>query len=205
MADYEYISDFLSKVEGKRQTAGYIPCNLVSGGTANYKGGPHPERYKAMGASGVTIATGCDLGQTDRYTLISYGLPPAIANLFAFYFGKKRDAAINALHAEPLTITEAQAKAVDEAVHKGYLNRYVRPAYEKDSGASFDALPPQAQAVIMSLCFQKGCGGVRKDWPKVWGYLIHQQWQQASQELLTGFTQYVGRRKKEGNLLREIC
>lgn len=59
MADIEYISDFLNTpgVEGKRQTRGYIPAY-----PGNFTGaqGQNPTRYKAIGASGVTIATGCD-------------------------------------------------------------------------------------------------------------------------------------------------
>ncbi|WP_302608478.1 pesticin C-terminus-like muramidase, partial [uncultured Desulfovibrio sp.] len=42
------------------------PCNLTTGGTANYTGGPNPERYVPMGVSGVTIGTGVDLGQKDK-------------------------------------------------------------------------------------------------------------------------------------------
>lgn len=204
MANIAFISDFLATVEGPCQTTGYIPCNLVSGGSANYKGCPNPDRYKAMGASGVTIATGCDLGQTDRATLIGYGLDPAITDLFAFYYGKKRDAAIAALHARPLSITLAQAKATDAAVHGGYMNRFVRPAYESDSGLSFDSIPKEAQAVIMSLCFQKGVGGTRRGAPKTWTFLCKQNWRAASDELINGFMEYAPRRRKEGELLRRI-
>lgn len=64
------IRAFLATVEGKQQTQGYIPCDLVGGGTANYKGGPNPERYRPMGVSGVTVGTGVDLGQTDAATLV---------------------------------------------------------------------------------------------------------------------------------------
>lgn len=205
MADHAYISDFLSKVEGTRQTKGYIPCHKVNGGTANYRGRGNPSLFRAMGVSGVTIATGCDLGQTDRDTLISYGLQPRICNLFSFYLGKKRDAAIRALYERPLEISLSDARDTDITVHKGYLDRWVQPAYEKASGAKFDSLPRQAQAVIMSVCFQKGCGGVRRDWPKLWSYLTSQNWQAAAKELTTGFTQYVSRRQTEGKLLMELA
>ncbi|MEG6503236.1 pesticin C-terminus-like muramidase, partial [Desulfovibrio sp. 1214_IL3152] len=68
------IRAFLATVEGKQQTQGYIPCDLVGGGTANYKGGPNPERYRPMGVSGVTVGTGVDLGQTDAATLVRIGV-----------------------------------------------------------------------------------------------------------------------------------
>ena len=88
MADMAYITDFLTKVEGPRQVRGYVPCNRISDGKGrNYIGAVgvppcgvqypatgDPSGFRAMGASGVTVATGCDLGQTDIPTLKAYGL-----------------------------------------------------------------------------------------------------------------------------------
>lgn len=204
MADIKFIEAFLSEVEGPRQTQGYIPCHKAGGGSANYKGWGNPDLFTAMGASGVTIATGCDLGQTSAETLKGYGLAPGIISLFTNYYGLKKRAAINALHRQPLVIDRDQAATLDEAVHTGYLNAYVRPAYEKASGHKFDSQPREAQAVIMSVCFQKGCAGVRKDWPILWRHLCTQDWRQASRELLHGFSQYKSRRAIEGRLLARI-
>lgn len=204
MADYSFISSFLSTVEGPCQTTGYIPCHIRTGGTANYKGGPKPERYQAMGASGVTIATGCDLGQTSESLLCEYGLDPLIAGIFGPYFGKKRDAAIEILHRYPLVISPAAASQTDQAVHRGYLDRFVRPAFESDSGHSFDAIPREAQAAIMSICFQKGIGGTRRDAPKTWKLLCALDWSGAANELIYGFRQYASRRGAEGQLLKRI-
>lgn len=205
MRDISHISNFLTRVEGTRQTQGYIPCNLKTGGTANYKGGPNPQNYTAMGASGVTIATGCDLGQTDIATLQKYGLTDDfLLNRFKPYIGLKQNDAIYRLNSLPLNITEAQAESLDNAVHNGYLSRYVVPAYNKASRISFYDLPANAQDVIMSVCFQKGCGGVRRDWPKLWSFLISQDWKAASNELITGFAQYKNRRTIEGKHLAEL-
>lgn len=206
MANITFISNFLTKVEGPRQTVGYIPCYLKTGGSANYKGGSNPGNYKAMGASGVTIATGCDLGQTDIATLKGYGLTDAfLLNILSPYIGLKKDAAIQKLHQAPLAISAGHAELLDHAVHGGYLNRYVRPAYEKKSRVKFDDLPNQAQAVVMSVCFQKGCGGVARDWPKLWSYLTQGDWASAAHELRYGFKQYLGRRRTEAALLEELC
>lgn len=203
--DTAFISSFLTKVEGPMQMKGYVPCYLIGGGSANYRGGPNPERYQAMGGSGVTIATGCDLGQTDQKTLLNWGLSPAIARLFQYYYGRRRAKAIEALHKRPLAITEPQAVLVNQAVHLGYLTSNVIPAYDKASAVPFKEIPREAQAVVMSMCFQKGCAGVARDWPRAWGHLINQRWAAASQELCHGFTQYVSRRKTEGALLRGLA
>lgn len=219
MADIASISDFLIRVEGPRQRRGYVPSNRRSDGKGRNYIGPvgteplgvqfpstgDPAAFVAMDASGVTIATGCDLGQTDAATLRGYGLPEAIIRIFTPYLGLRKSAALDKLFVAPLAISEADATATDHAVHAGYLNRYVRPAYDRDSSVPFDDLPRQAQAVIFSCCFQKGCGGVRRDWPKTWQYLTTQNWCKAADELLHGFRQYAQRRAIEGRLLKELC
>lgn len=203
----QYIFAFLHRphLEGPQALQGYVPCHKVAGGSANYKGIGDPAAYKAMGASGVTIATGLDLGQTDAATLSQYGLDAGIINFVRPYLGLKKDAALHKLHNLPLTISPETATALDNAVHAGYLHRYVIPAYNKAAIQPFADLPKQAQAVIFSLCFQKGCTGVRKDWPKVWNFLALQDWPAAADELLHGFTQYAKRRAVEGRELMELC
>lgn len=219
MADIAYISDFLIRVEGPRQRRGYVPSRRRLDGKGRNYIGPNgtdplgaqfpstgdPAAFVAMGASGVTIATGCDLGQTDASTLRGYGLDEAVIRQFTPYLGLKKSSALNKLFAAPLAISKADATATDHAVHAGYLDRYVRPAYDRASAVPFSELPKQAQAVIFSCCFQKGCTGVRRDWPKTWGYFITQNWCAAANELLHGFRQYAQRRAIEGRLLKELC
>lgn len=214
-----YITDFLTKVEGPRQVRGYVPCNRISDGKGrNYIGAAgvppcgvqypatgDPSGFRAMGASGVTVATGCDLGQTDISTLCGYGLTDeGLLRKLDPYIGLKKSAALQRLFLLPLLLTVTEASSLDLAVHGGYLARYVRPAYDKASRVAFDDLPKEAQAVIFSCCYQKGCGGVRRDWPKLWSYLTRQNWARASNELCHGFRQYAGRRKLEGQLLEPL-
>lgn len=198
MIHFAYIQDFLVKEEAKFRR-GYVPCQ-----PRNYYGAGDPTLYTAIGASGVTIATGVDLGQHSYPELAAWGLETRILEIFAPYFGKKKAVAIRALHAAPFSISAEDVEATDHAVHHGYMRQYVIPTYEKASGASYAELPKQAQAVIMSLIYQKGPAGVKKDWPKTWGYLVAQDWEAASRELLSGFTQYKKRRAEEGRLLAEI-
>lgn len=204
MADMDFISAFLrqSGVEGRPQTVGYVPAR-----PHNFTGAKrqNPRLFTAIGASGVTVATGCDLGQSSARELTACGLEPGLANRFAPWLGLKKEAAIEKLAVRPLQISEETAARLDACVHAGYLSRYVRPAYEKASHVPFDSLPREAQAVVFSVCFQKGCGGVRRDWPKLWGCLTRQDWAGASRELLTEFRQYVLRRRKEGLLLARLA
>lgn len=219
MANIAFITDFLSRVEGPRQCRGYIPCTRITDGKGkNYIGATGtpadgvqfpatglPSYFKAMGASGVTVATGCDLGQTDIPTLKGYGLADQhLLNKIATYIGLKKSAALKKLFLLPLLLSSGEAAAMDNAVHGGYLNRYVRPAYNAASKVKFDDLPKEAQACVFSVCFQKGCNGVKRDWPKTWKYLTTQNWSAASHELQYGFVSYATRRKLEGQLLETL-
>lgn len=211
MSDIQYISNFLNRdgVEGPRVFVGYIPCYIRGTNrtkSQNFKGLPNqkPENYEAMGASGVTIATGVDLGQTDAVSLAEYGVSLSLIDVLSPYIGLKKDSAIRKLSQMPLRINPSDAEELDTCIHNGYLRRYVRPAYNSSSSVSFDDLPKQAQAVVFSVCYQKGCAGVRKDWPKTWSYLTSQDWAAASRELKNGFTQYKLRRRIEGELLEEL-
>ena len=201
---FDYIQHFLNDddVEGPRRTEAYVPAR-----PGNFYGRPSqvPYMYTAIGASGVTVATGCDWGQTDVPSLKEYGVSPSTIETMSLYLGAKKSDAIVLLAQHPITISNAMAAELDNAIHGGYLHKYVIPAFEKASSANFDSLPQQAQAVIMSVCFQKGCGGVRRDWPKLWGYLTSCNWTAAANELRTGFSDYTTRRRREGALLAELC
>lgn len=219
MIEIAYITNFLSKVEGPRQRRGYIPANRVSDGKGKNYIGPNgtpadgvqfpatgqPTAFTAMGASGVTIATGCDLGQTDEASLKGYGLLNIDIAPLKPYLGLKKAAALKKLYQAPLLVSPQCAEAIDHALHGGYLKRYVEPTYNKSSKIPFADLPPQAQAVIFSVIYQKGATGVPRDWPKTWKYLTTQNWCAGANELKNGFKQYVGRRRIEGNLLAELC
>lgn len=195
-----YIQAFLNRpgIEGPRRTRGYIPARP---GDFHGKASQDAARYTAIGASGVTVATGCDLGQTDAPTLRAYGLEPAIVSQLLPYMGKKRGEAIALLQRLPLIVSPETAQAIDAAVRLGYLQRFVRPAYETAAGVCVDHLPDPAQAVVFSCCFQKGCAGVRRDWPILWGHFTRRDWMAAARELRHGFTQYAARRRMEGELL----
>lgn len=203
MADLKAIRALLNTdgVEGPCVTEGYVPCQ-----PGNFYGRPKQDasRYTAIGASGVTVATGCDLGQTTYGRLSEAGVPASALEKLTPYLGLKKFDAIAALSRTPLNLTRAEAEAIDNGHILQYLDKYVRGAYERDSGLKFDTLPAQAQAVVFSVCYQKGCGGVRKDWPTLWGMLCKADWAGASHELLAGFSQYKGRRTIEGRLLSQL-
>lgn len=199
------IRAFLATVEGKQQTQGYIPCDLVGGGTANYTGGPNPERYVPMGISGVTVGTGVDLGQTDAATLASIGVSPSTVNSLRPYLCQSGPAAVTVLHRLPLFVSHEVAEELDAAMHSHHIN-IAQARYDKNAGAgAFAALPWQAQAAITSIIYQRGPGSIRK-FTNTWAALVRRDWPDAARRLMNGdlWERYQSRRAAEGRLLLGI-
>jgi len=203
------IRAFLNRpgVEGPQQLRGYIPCIRKSGGSANFKGpeSGNPADFTAMGVSGVTVATGVDLGQTDAETLLRNGLDGGIVNMLRPYLTLRKDAAISKLHALPLSVSADTAHALDN-VTLGIHARLIAARYNRDKPAiPFEALPRQAQAAIFSLLFQRGTGVAGKA-PQTWAAFLRGDWTEASARLCDAsmWDGYHGRRNLEGELLKEI-
>ncbi len=203
---FREISDVLHRFEGPRQVRGYIPCALTTGGTANYTGGAHPDRYVPMGVSGVTIGTGVDLGQTDADTLRGMGVPDAVIQRLVPYLGKRKADAVQALHELPLVISTADADVLDAAMLKHHVGK-ISARYDRDAGqGAFDKLPWQAQAVIVSIQYQRGVNSPSK-YPNTWAALVRRDWADAAARLQNGglWSGYQSRRAAEGRILEELC
>lgn len=192
--------------EGPQQLRGYIPCDLTTGGTANYYGGPNPERYVPMGISGVTIGTGVDLGQTDAATLGGMGVSPGIVNQLRPYLGQRRAAAVAVLHRLPLTLRQDVADDLDVAMLSHHVTK-IADYYDRAVGVPgmFATLPWQAQAVIVSIQYQRGVNSPRK-YPNTWKAFVSEDWADASARLknVSLWSGYQRRRRLEGQLLEQL-
>lgn len=189
-----FIRDFLEKWE-TRQLEGYIPCN-----PRNYRRGP-VEGYTPIGASGVTIGTGLDLGQQSRIDLIRMGVPDTLLDRFRPYLGKRTFTALHALQASPLRITDDECEVLDAAVHGEYIRR-AEKKFNGFSTLSFSDIPCQAQAAIVSMVYHLGSPATRL--PSVWRLLCAGNWKTASSALLADKSCYRLRRIDEGKLLAQI-
>ena len=157
---------------------------------------PNPETSN----SGVTVASGVDLGQMQASQLTS--LPQDLQALLAPYLGLKKAAAVAALQAAPLTITAAQADALDALARGGALT-FIQQLYDRaTSVGAFNAMPDQAQTVIASVSFQYGNLAVRC--PKFWGTCVAQNWPGAVHELQNFGDAYPTRRNKEAAYLAPL-
>lgn len=176
---------FLSELEGGSKTSGYVPAAGVS-------------------KSGVTIATGFDLGQRNESDLKNLGLSSDLAALLKPYLGKKGIDAQEALNTAPLTITTEQASAIDKAVKKSHVDliklKYNAAAENKKK---FIDLPAEAQTVIASVSFQYGTSLDARA-PNFWKAAKAQDWKTCIKILNNYGDAYPTRRKKEAALLGKI-
>ncbi len=91
--------DFISAREGGRRTDGYVPAAAES-------------------KSGVTVATGFDLGARNLSDINQLGLDKTLVDKLRPYLGKQKKAATDLLATSPLTLTAAETEQIDKAVKK---------------------------------------------------------------------------------------
>ena len=177
--------NFLSGLEGGSKTIGYVPAAGVS-------------------KSGVTIATGFDLGQRNEVDLKKLGLSLVLVTKLKPYLDKKSKDAQDVLKKTPLTITGSQAQEIDKAVKKKHIAR-IKQKYNLAVGTKkkFDDIPAEAQTVIASVSFQYG-DGLSARAPKCWKAAISQDWKEVIKVLNSFGDVYPTRRKKEAALLGKV-
>ncbi len=176
---------FLSDLEGGSQTTGYVPAASVS-------------------KSGVTIATGFDLGQRGERDLASLKLDAVLIKTLSPYLGAKGARAKVLIDKSPLVITSAQAEEIDKAVKSAHVAQ-LKIKYDTAEGnkVKFTDLPSEAQTVITSVSFQYGVGLDRRT-PQFWEAVTSQDWPEAIKILKDFRDAYPTRRKKEAMLLEEM-
>ena len=154
--------------------------------------------------SGVTIATGFDLGARNEADLLRLGLSPLLIKKLKPYLGIKSIAADQLVKTSALKITKIEADSIDKAA-KGSITKQLIQKYDLSVAAGlkkFEFLAPEAQTVIASVFYQYG--NLATETPKFWVEVTAQDWK-AAIALLNNFQdRYPTRRKKEAALLKKI-
>ena len=147
---------------------GYVPIDPKSG--------------EVLGHSGVTIGAGVDLGSKSRASFPS--VSSELVDKVVPYFGLiKSDAACAAIE-RPLTLTEAEANTLTEAIRnvtvKDISRRYDN---DKDKKAlEFKSLPRGTRTAIVSVWYQ--FGNPRR-FATFWSFVKKNDWKNAIKELRT--------------------
>ncbi|MDA5193178.1 pesticin C-terminus-like muramidase [Govanella unica] len=174
--------DFIANHEGKSLTTGYVP-NV---GTSK---------------SGVTIATGVDLGQRNHSEIVKWNLTPDLTEKLRSYCGMCGNEAVALLKSKPLTVTAEEADALDKAAAEeifGVLQRNFDVATHQ---GAFDALPRAVRTVLASLAYQYGPNLQRRT-PKFWHVATEKNWPGVIHELENFGDAYSKRRQDEARYLK---
>lgn len=182
MSRYTIDFTFIARLEGGPATRGYVPD-------------------AANSRSGVTIATGFDLGQRHLADLQKLGLEAGLVQRLSPYLGLTGQQAVAKLAGLPLTLSAAEAEAIDEAFKLPFIER-LATGYAKAGGGDFAALPAAAQTVIASVAFQYGDLASRT--PNFWKQVVAHDWNAAYGNLQNFGDRYATRRRQEATLLHTL-
>lgn len=172
------VESFISDLEGRSLT-GYVP---------------HP----SGSISGVTIASGFDIGQRERLEIMrAFGVE--LGEKLAPYSGLTGYDAINRLALIPLTITEQECEIINTFAHKQAVQRLLKSW--PHSSMPFACLADECQTVIMSVAFQYGNLSTRT--PNFWRQVTTGDWVGALRNLRDFGDAYPTRRNKEADLLEQ--
>ncbi|MEM8940484.1 MAG: pesticin C-terminus-like muramidase, partial [Bacteroidota bacterium] len=161
--------DFIGKREGKGILNGYVPSKTTTekipkkdekGEIIKVDGNiqfENVEKKIAIGRSGVTIATGFDIGQQNAYGIKKiFKSEPELISKYLPYVDKIKEDAISFLENNPLSITKEQAQKTDELIKEDQKNTVIRKYNSYDMPYKFESQPTGIQTVVMSVSFQYG-------------------------------------------------
>lgn len=150
-------------------------------------------------SSGVTIATGFDLGSKSEAQLKAMGLSDALVGKLKPYFGRYGRDGAAFLRANALRLTDEEVDAIDAAIQRE-ARRWTAKAYDRASPWKFDDLPANTQTAIFSLAYQYGPDW-HEDVPRYFAFITNGRWSEASAELADFKDETQSRRTAERGLL----
>ncbi len=161
--------DFIKAREGKEVLKGYVPTKVITKkvlkkngeGKAILKDGKKQfevvKEVVALGKSGVTIASGFDIGQYSSSQIKNiFSSDISLQNLYLPYSNKRKQDAIDYLDTNPLTIDSMQARKTDELIKKYQLSFVVKEYNSYSIEKEFKEQSVGVQTVVASICFQYG-------------------------------------------------
>lgn len=151
--------------------------------------------------SGVTVASGFDLGQhTHAYLDAIHLTGTKLKEKLLPYMGVKGKQARQILKEKPLTLTKEEALLLNEKVKEDKAKLLVKQ-FEKDSKLDFYSFCKEAQTVIMSVAFQYG--NLKTRTPNFWKTVVVGDLEKMVWHLKNFGDKYKRRRLKEAKLLEK--
>jgi len=148
--------------------------------------------------SGVTIASGFDIGQRSKQDLYAISLSLPLLTKMLPYCNLKGQKAKEALKQHPLVLTNQEAEELEKKSREVFM-RQIEKEYNDYSDFTFCMLDSAKQTVIMSVGFQYG--SLRQRCPTFFKYVTRGMWKNAVAELKDFGDDYDKRRQQEAALL----
>ncbi len=180
---------FLSSKEGF-SLRGYIPRN---------------KEGKILGRSGVTIATGIDLGQQSPWQIQQLKISKELKEKLIPYANKIKTEAAEFLLKNPLMISTHEAITLDNAMKEREIKTFAL-RFQAITGKRFEDLPAQAQTAIASIVWNLGIN-LHLEYPTLWGYIKNLDWKGLSKfldEFPSKQPELENRRRAEAQLLKQL-
>lgn len=172
---------FIKQLEGFK-LRGYVPMS---------KGAP-------LGRSGVTIASGFDIGQRSVQDLKNLGLPESLINRFRPYCNKTKWQAVEALRAKPLSITSEEAELINSVISVSKVRGIIDTVGEE----LWNKMDLGLRTVLASVQFQYG--DARSRTPNFFRKVLSLDVGAVISHLENFGDKYPTRRRIEANYLRQI-
>lgn len=152
---------FIKSLEGGQRLKGYVP----------------QEAGKPIGVSGVTIASGVDLGQMSKEELKYLPISETLKLKLRLYTDVEGPVGILLLNERPLTITQEEADQLDEAIYSKTVGTLVR-LYNKFSTIPFCEIPNKAKTALASIAINRGphFGAIGGAYTDIWTASTKQDW-----------------------------
>lgn len=155
---------------------------------------PDPDKSQ----SGVTIASGFDIGQRSENELVTAFDLDLCLKLIP-YANKTKHSACEQLAELPLNISQEEANIINAFSHSDAQTRLVKEWDASNTYCAFEALSEECQTVVASIAFQYG--NLRIKTPNFWHQVTLGDWQGAYENLRHFGDKYPSRRNKEADLL----
>ncbi|MCP4320493.1 MAG: peptidase [Alteromonadales bacterium] len=176
MIDYS----FINQLEGS-ECNGYVPA---------------PEHSN----SGVTIASGFDIGQRSVEEL-QQAFSKELSDKLIPYVGMKKQQAVTFLAEHPLQVSETEVKYINCYSHSAAEALLIKRWNSSDSTCSFEQLAAPCQTVIASVAFQYG--NLERKTPNFWRQVTERKWTDVIDNLRNFGDRYATRRNLEADLLQD--
>ena len=179
--------------------------NTINGGFIRAREGfttsgyvPKDKDGNVLEGSGVTVGNGVDLGAQNAGKLRALGVDEDTIKALSPYFGKKRQAAVDALKAQPLSLSQQQATDLSNRLLKGSPEEIATRFDESQNFTRFADLPGNTKTMLVDIYHQYG--------PQLFGYRFWKQvttgdWQGAYNNLMKFDDEHPTWRRLEASLL----